>query len=150
MRLCSAKLVALIALCGLVSACADQTRTITLEAAPADLFDAAAPIEVIGSDSVGDRHGLVVAGAGEGLAVGAGTGALGSVVGGATTGNPYGFALGIVLAPIFAVGGGIYGAAAAHPSEETEQAIAAIVQVYDDKMLLGSLDEMIDQRIQRL
>ena len=55
-----------------------------------------------------------------------------------------------MLAPVVAVGAGIYGAAAAHPAEETEQAIAAIVQVYNDEMLLGSLDEMIALRIKSL
>ena len=72
----------------------------------------------------------------------AGAGA--AIGGGAQTGDPLGLALGVVLAPVFAVGGGVYGAAAAHSTEETEGAIAAIDAVYDDSALLGSIDEKVE------
>jgi hypothetical protein len=149
MKYSSATVLAFIVLSGLASACT-QTRTMTLEAAPANLFDPTAPIRVIGSYGVPGRHGYVVSGAGEGLGVGMGQGALVSVGGGASSGQPMGLALGILLAPFFAVGGGIYGAAAAHPADETEQAITAIELVYDDDDLLGSLSDLISERIQEL
>lgn len=76
-----------------------------------------------------------------------GQGALGSVAGGLSTGNPLGLALGIVLMPVFAVGGGIYGAAAAHPKEETEAAIKAIERLYDDKRFLGAVDGLVKKQL---
>ena len=77
-------------------------------------------------------------------------GALGSIGGGAQTGDPFGLALGIVLAPVFAVGGGIYGAAVAHSEQETESAITAIEKLYEDDAFLNALDALIEERIAEL
>jgi hypothetical protein len=135
-----------IAIVALVSACA-QTRVMTLAPAPLDLLDSGFPVELASSHVVVDRHGNVVAGAGEGAGLGMAAGAGGSILGGASTGNPLGLALGIVLAPAFAVGGGIYGAAAAHPADETEAAVAAIERVYSDQELLGALAGEVESRL---
>ena len=133
---------ALLVLCVVTSGCA-QTRTMRLEATPPDLFDPCSPVEISSSHAVVDRHGYVVAGAGEGAATGFAQGALGAISGGASTGDPYGLLLGVLLAPVFAVGGGVYGAAAASPSDEVEASIAAIQAVYDDDTLLGQIPERL-------
>ena len=140
---------AVVVVASLLSACA-QKRVMTLAAAPSDLFDPAAPIEVTGSQVVAKRHGDVIAGAGEGAGKGMLAGAGGSILGGASTGNPAGLALGIFLAPVFAVGGGIYGAAAAHPAEETNAAVAAIERVYADDKLLGALTRDVENQVHSL
>jgi hypothetical protein len=133
---------ALLLLCVFTVGCA-QTRTMRLEATPPDLFDPCNPVEINSSHAVVDRHGYVVAGAGEGAATGFAQGALGAIGGGASTGDPYGLLLGVLLAPVFAVGGGVYGAAAASPSDEVEASIAAIQAVYDDNALLGQIPERL-------
>lgn len=144
-----ARPISLIAACALLAACAEHP-TMMLDAAADDLFDKSAPVSVSGSHAVTDRHGYVVGGAGEGLGVGMAAGALGSIQGGAQTGDPLGLALGIVLAPVFAVGFGIYGAAAAHSSEETEAAFKAIDRVCDDDGLLSRVEALIGQKMASL
>ncbi len=48
----------------------------------------------------------------------AAAGAAGSLEAGLRTGDPYGMAAGLILAPVFAAGGAIYGAATAEPLKE--------------------------------
>lgn len=109
-----------------------------------------APVSVSGSYAIAKSHGYIVGGTAEGIGTGMTLGALGSIEGGAQTGDPFGLALGIVLAPVFAVGGGIYGAAAAHSEQETESAITAIEKLYDDDAFLNALDALIEERIAEL
>jgi hypothetical protein len=131
---------------GLLVACA-ETRTLTLPAAPPDLFDHAMPIEVGTAYVIGDRHGRVAAGAGEGAGMGALSGAGGSVAAGFVSGGPGLLLAGIVLAPVAAVAGAIAGAAEAHPEEETRAAITAIEEVYNDAALMTGLGGMLANRI---
>jgi len=138
-----------LAFCVLITGCA-ETRVLTLEAAPKDLYDPAVPIEVRGVSIVTDRHGYIVAGSGDGIGKGMLLGAGGSIAGGMQSGGPIGLVLGILLAPVAAVGGGIAGGIAAHPTKETNTATESIEHVYGDQPLLGSITEYITERMQRL
>ena len=69
-----------------------------------------------------------VRGVGEGVATGVGQGALLSVMGGASTSDPIGLALGVILAPAFGVAGGVYGGLHAHPGEEVDAAVAVLTR----------------------
>lgn len=60
-------------------------------------------------------------GAGSGAAAGAGAGALGSLYGGFMTANPIGMVLGVLLMPVGAVGGGVYGAVTAVAPETAKE-----------------------------
>jgi len=62
------------------------------------------------------------AGKGTGAAKGAGLGAAYMLGGGATSGHPLTFALGIALTPVGALVGGIYGAGAAEPASAVQEA----------------------------
>jgi len=142
MGLRALRLSALLAAALVAGACAQQ-RTMVLPAADPALFDLRVPVEVAANHAISGRHGYVVAGAGEGAGTGMLAGAGAALYGGASTGDPLGLLLGVALAPVFAVGGGVYGAAAAHPSDETGRAIAAIEAVYADSDLLGSIDREV-------
>jgi hypothetical protein len=50
-----------------------------------------------------------------GAGKGAAEGAMGALAGGAQSNDPYGLVLGILLMPVFAIGGAVYGAATAEP-----------------------------------
>ena len=132
----------------LASGCG-ETRVMTLPAAPADLFDPAAPVAVGREHAIGSRHGKVVAGGAEGAGTGMLLGAGGAIRAGAETRDPYGFALGVLIAPVAAVGGGIYGAAAAHPAAETEAAIASIQAVYQDQEFLAGLAGTVIEQLEQ-
>jgi hypothetical protein len=69
-----------------------------------------------------------VRGAGQGAAIGAGQGALGMIVGGARTGDPAGLVLGVALAPVAAIVGGVIGAARARPDKEVTAAQSAMTK----------------------
>lgn len=149
MALRACKLVAAMVAVSLITACA-ESRIMTLAAAPADLYDPSAPLRVTGSQSVTGRHGHVIAGAGEGAAKGFLGGGFGAIAAGAQSHDPFGLVLGILIAPVTAVGGGIVGATAAHPAEETKSAVAAIEKVYADKALLAGITRDVEQRVSRL
>ncbi len=143
--MCRAVPVALPVIAALLGACG-ETRTLMLPAAPADLFDTAMPVGIVSNDLVGERHGHVVAGARDGAGLGLAGGVLGSLQAGFALG-PDGLVAGVLLAPVFGVGGAIYGASAAHPEEETKAAVAAIEQVYHDGALLAGLADMLGERL---
>lgn len=127
----------------LAVACAQnrpQVRVMTLTPAPAELFDASAPIEVTDAATIAELHGPVASGSADGVGTGMAQGAGGAIAGGASTG------FGIFLAPVFAVVGGVYGAAAAHPAAETDAAIAAIEEVYRDQDLLSGVAAAFEAR----
>ncbi|MEJ2122811.1 MAG: hypothetical protein P8Z76_19340 [Alphaproteobacteria bacterium] len=69
-----------------------------------------------------------VRGAGQGAAMGAGQGALGMIVGGAGSGSPGGLIIGVALAPVAAIVGGVIGAARAHPDKEVTAAQSAMTK----------------------
>jgi hypothetical protein len=141
-----ARCVGLVLFVALASGCG-ETKVMTLPAAPADLFDPAAPVAVGREYAVGDRHGRIVAGGADGMGAGMLLGAGGAVRAGAETRDPYGLALGVLIAPVAAVGGGIYGAAAAHPETETAAAIAAIQAVYQDEEFLAGLGGTVAEQL---
>ena len=124
----------------ITTACGGQPKTLMLAEAPPDLLDRCQDIAINVTHTVPGRHGDVVAGAGEGAAVGALQGASG-VAGADTGGDPYAALFLLAMIPLFAVGGGIVGAAAAHPAEEVEASIAAIEKVYADDRLLADVGE---------
>lgn len=140
------KIATAIVVCASMASCAQQ-RTITLEAAPKDLFEQTAPITIRGSHTIANRHGRVVSGALEGIGTGMKQGAIGSLVGGASTGNFFAAALGVVLMPVFAVGGGVTGGVLAHSSDETKTAIKAIEHLYNDDTFLNLINGKIKKRL---
>ncbi len=77
----------------------------------------------------------------------AAAGAAGSIEAGLRTGDPYGLAAGLILAPVFAAGGAIYGAATAEPLKEyhaielVEGAPALFEAVDNGAALRGLLSE---------
>jgi len=145
MKRAAVNLVCVVAAGALLGACA-QPRTMVLEPAPADLLSPTHPVQISDSFAVLDHHGHVVAGAAEGIGRGMAGGALLAVGSGAQGGNPITLAIGLLLAPFAAAGGGLIGATAAHPAEETRQAVAAMEAVYADATLLAGLDALLEQR----
>jgi len=73
-----------------------------------------------------------VRGAGQGAAMGAGQGALGMIVGGAGSGSPGGLIIGVALAPVAAIVGGVIGAARAHPDKEVTAAQSALTKAFGE------------------
>lgn len=109
-------------LIALLSACASAETSKVRPVEPWDQINAwldSAPRDVaIRVDSDLPRHRIEVheSRALQGAGRGAGMGALGSLYGGASTADPLGLALGVVLMPVFALGGAVYGAVDAEPA----------------------------------
>lgn len=134
-----------VVIAALLGACAEP-RVVTLAPAPEDLFDRRQPLRIDASYTVADRHGRVVAGAAEGAGVGMLSGVALTAGAGAQTGDPIGFALGVLLAPVGAVGGAVVGATSARPVEEVRRALDAVEALYADASLLGALEEKVVQQ----
>lgn len=133
-----------------------ESRVMSLAPAPAQLFNSEVHVETVGTHRVTDRHGHVIAGSGEGAARGFASGFGGSVGAGldasfsSASAGAGGLIVGILLAPVVGLGGSMYGAAAAHPEEETEAAIAAMERVYSDDALLEGIAAKVRRDIPSL
>lgn len=83
-------------------------------------------------------------GKGSGTGKGAAAGFLGCILGGAQAGG-YGAAVGILLSPVCALGGGIYGAIAAETSERVEEAEATLNKAVVDLNIQEAMRERVFQ-----
>ncbi len=87
-------------------------------------------------------------GKGSGAGKGAAGGFLGCILGGAH-GGAYGAALGILLSPVCALGGGIYGAIAAETSERVEEAEATFNKAVVDLNIQEAMRDRVFQIAQQ-
>lgn len=92
---------------------------------------------------------LPAKGAAEGAQRGAGRGALVPMAVGAQTFIPYVFMAGVVLAPVGAVVGTVYGAAEALPAEEVEKAEAALTDALSSQDIQTAMREAVWEFMRR-
>lgn len=76
---------------------------------------------------------------GEGAAKGAAAGAAVSIYGGLSTGDPFGPLIGLLLAPVFAAGGGIYGAVAS----DSAAVVRAQIDPVDSYFFVSELQQKL-------
>ncbi|WP_170787431.1 hypothetical protein [Ruegeria lacuscaerulensis] len=87
---------------------------------------------------------------GEGAASGIGAGAAGALEGGLSSHDPFGVVLGVVLVPVFATAGGIYGASTgtSRSREEILSAAYTINQAYRPERFESAFEAMLSNSLQ--